>query len=86
MHEKIRLGYTNEYVYVDDLKQMKEDELIKERKLKCSFCGSELKKGGWVSIVHTLGSPDKPQRLHFFCLSKNCHHDWALQNQEKREA
>ena|GEM_PF-2623455 len=82
---KIRLGYTNEYVDADDLDKQKADELIKERNLKCSFCSSELKEGNWVAILHTPGSPDKSKRMHFFCLSNNCHHKWSMQSQEKRE-
>lgn len=82
---KIRLGYTNEYVYSEDIDKKNAEKLIKERNIKCSYCNSELKKGNWVGIVHNPGDSNKPQRLHFFCLSRNCHHNWALQSQEKRE-
>jgi len=85
MKNKIRLGYTNEYVYIDDLSRDKADDLIKDRGIQCSLCGSKLKKGDWVAVVHTPGDKNKPKRLHFFCLAKNCHHEWGLQSQRKRE-
>nr|MCK4929532.1 hypothetical protein [Nanoarchaeota archaeon] len=85
MKDKIRLGYTNEYAYAEDLDKKNADKLIKERNIKCSYCGSKLKKGDWVSIVHTPGNHNKPKRLHFFCHSKNCHHNWGLKSQKERE-
>ncbi|KYK27283.1 hypothetical protein AYK26_04060 [Euryarchaeota archaeon SM23-78] len=79
---KIRLGYSNEYIYIGDAKP---EQLVEERAIKCSFCNKKLKKDDWISILHTLGDKHKPKRLHFFCKSKNCHYEWGLQGQKQRE-
>lgn len=81
---KLRLGYTNEYLD-EDIDKIKPKELVKERNIKCSFCGSKLKSSDWLVIVHTPGDKAKPKRLHFFCKSRNCRYDWGLKSQRQRE-
>lgn len=85
LKEKIRLGYTNEYVYLDELNREKTDKMIKEMDIKCSLCGSKLKKNDWIAILHTPGNSNKPKRVHFFCHAKNCHYEWGLKSQKQRE-
>ncbi|HHE36596.1 MAG TPA: hypothetical protein ENL16_02160 [Candidatus Woesearchaeota archaeon] len=84
---KIRLGYTNYYVSGDEIDEYKHraEDFVKEKSIRCSYCGCKLRKGDWISILHTPGDTAKPQRLHFFCLSKHCHFEWGLQSQEHRE-
>jgi len=85
LKDKIRLGYTNEYVYIGDLNKQKGDDLVRERNIKCSYCGKKLRRGDWVAILHIPSDKNKPRRLHFFCHAKNCHYEWGLKSQKERE-
>ncbi|MBW2991363.1 hypothetical protein KY348_06715 [Candidatus Woesearchaeota archaeon] len=82
MKNKLRLGYSNEYICFEDVNNK---DLVKDRNIKCSFCNDKIRNGDWLSIIHNPGNADKPKRLHFFCLGKKCHFEWGLQGQRERE-
>ena len=79
---KVRIGYTNKYIEIEDLSQLKNNlnavlEDLKEENLVCSYCKEKIKGNDWNMIVHNPKEPDIPVRIHFFHFSKQCGKKWA---------
>lgn len=78
---KVRIGYTNRYIEVEDLSQLNNLDTIledlKQGEISCSFCKEKIKGNDWNMIVHNPKEKDIPIRIHFFHHSKECAKKWA---------
>lgn len=86
---KVRIGYTNRYIEVEDLSQLNNLNLLledlKEENLSCSFCKEKIKEDDWNSVIHNPKEENIPIRIHFFHFSKKCGKEWAELGKKDRD-
>ena len=78
---KVRIGYTNRYIEVEDLSQLNNLDVVledlKEENISCSFCKEKINGNDWTMIIHNPKEEDVPIRIHFFHFSKQCAKAWG---------
>ncbi len=78
---KVRIGYTNQYIEIEDVSQLNNLDVlfedIKKNELSCSFCKEKIKGDDWKLVIHNPKEKETPIRIHFFHHSKECAKKWG---------
>lgn len=78
---KVRIGYTNRYIEVEDLSELNNLDYVleelEEENIYCSFCKEKIKGDDWNMVFHNPKEQDIPVRIHFFHFSNQCAKKWA---------